>query len=158
MTDNHSDKQDLQLQKPLSTNPNSEKSDRDTVKEKDQRTLTQTVSPNELQIAPKKPTTKAPEPQTKMVNIAIANVNYSVFCPVDEEYELRSAVHYINDFALAIKKDAPNLSQEDLLVLSCLNLYEKINDNKKAEVEREQQDNQAEALLNKVIKDAQSIL
>ncbi|WP_299187093.1 cell division protein ZapA [uncultured Psychrobacter sp.] len=98
------------------------------------------------------------EPQMKKVDIVIAGVTYQIYCPADEEAELRSAVYYINDFLLNIKKDAPNLSQENLLVLCCLNLYEKIHTHKKSDEETAQASKKAEALLSKIMKDAQSIL
>lgn len=98
------------------------------------------------------------KPQMKKVDIVIAGVTYQIYCPADEEAELRSAVYYINDFLLNIKKDAPNLSQENLLVLCCLNLYEKIHAHKKTDDETAQASKQAEALLSKIMKDAQSIL
>lgn len=156
MTDNHLDKQSKKQPATADSKADSKNSD-------NKRTLTQVTSSNELKIADKtannsKIPEKAAEPQMKMVNIVIADATYGIFCPVHEEEELRSAVHYINNFALDIKKDAPKLSQEDLLVLSCLNLYEKIHDNNKLEADRKQQNDQTEALLNKVIKDAQSIL
>ena len=103
-------------------------------------------------------TPKAPEPQIKKVDIAIAGVTYPIFCPVHEQEELLSAVSYINNYALDLKRDAPSLSQESILVLCCLNLYEKIDANKRSEEDRLQQNKQSEALLNKIMKDAQSIL
>ncbi|WLP94063.1 cell division protein ZapA [Psychrobacter sp. M13] len=103
-------------------------------------------------------TAAKPEAAMKKVDIAIAGVNYSVFCPVNEESELREAVYYINDFTVNIKRESPNLKQENLLVLACLNLYEKIHANNKMDVTRKQDSDQTEALLNKVIADAQSIL
>lgn len=114
------------------------------------------TSNNTASNANKKPT--APEPQMKKVDIVIAGVTYQIYCPADEEAELRSAVYYINDFLLNIKRDAPNLSQENLLVLCCLNLYEKIHAHKKTDDETAQASKQAEALLSKIMKDAQSIL
>ena len=100
----------------------------------------------------------APEPQIKKVDVAIAGVTYPIFCPVHEQEELRAAVSYINDFALKLRRDAPSLSQENLLVLTCLNLYEKIQTHERNEEDRLQQSKQSEALLNKIMKDAQSIL
>ncbi len=158
MTDNHPNKQNLQ-QKPATADSktDSKKPDSTVI---DQRTSTQKASSNDLKMANNSPknNVKAAEPQMKMVNIVIADSTYGIFCPVHEEEDLRSAVHYINSFALDIKKNAPKLSQENLLVLSCLNLYEKIHDNNKLETDRKQQEDQTKALLNKVIKDAQSIL
>lgn len=98
------------------------------------------------------------KPQLKKVNIVIAGVTYSVMCPVHEEEELRSAVYYINNFALDIKKNAPSLSQENLLVLSCLNLFEKINSQEKSAARNKNTNQKAETLLNKIISDAESML
>ena len=103
-------------------------------------------------------TPKAPEPQIKKVDIAIAGVTYPIFCPVHEQEELLSAVSYINNYALDLKRDAPSLSQESILVLCCLNLYEKIHANQRSDEDRLQKDKQSQALLNKIMKDAHSIL
>ncbi|WP_394211922.1 cell division protein ZapA [Psychrobacter piscatorii] len=103
-------------------------------------------------------TPKAPEPQIKKVDIAIAGVTYPIFCPVHEQEELLSAVSYINNYALDLKRDAPSLSQESILVLCCLNLYEKIHANQRSDEDRVQKDKQSQALLNKIMKDAHSIL
>ena len=102
--------------------------------------------------------TRPAEPQIKKVDIAIAGITYPIYCPVHEEEELRAAVFYINDYVLDLRRNAPSLSQESLLVLCCLNLYEKIQTNKRDEEDRSQKDKQSVALLNKVIQDAHSIL
>lgn len=101
---------------------------------------------------------KTAEPQIKKVDIAIAGVTYPIFCPVHEQEELLSAVSYINNYALDLKRDAPSLSQESILVLCCLNLYEKIHANQRSDEDRLQKDKQSQALLNKIMKDAHSIL
>ena len=115
--------------------------------------------------APVSPTTAGatskpmtPESQVKKVDIVIAGVTYPIYCPIHEQEELLSAVSYINNYALDLRREAPSLSQESLLVLCCLNLYEKIHANQRSEEDRLQQDKQSEALLNKIMKDAQSIL
>lgn len=100
----------------------------------------------------------SPEPQIKEINIAIAGVTYPIYCPIHEQEELHAAVSYINDFALNLRKNAPNLSQENLLVLCCLNLHEKIHTGERIEEDRIQKAKHSEVLLNKIIKDAQSIL
>lgn len=120
------------------------------------RTLTQTVSPNALNIKQAAP--KDDAPQMKKVDIAIAGTTYQIFCPINEEQELRSAVYYINNSVLDIKREAPNLGQENLLVLCCLNLYEKIHAHKKASEDQHNESKQSEALLSKIMNDAQSIL
>ena len=107
---------------------------------------------------PKPSVNNAPEPQIKKVDISIAGVTYPIYCPVHEQEELRSAVSYINNYAMDLRKDAPSLSQENLLVLCCLNLYEKIHANQRDDEDRVQKDKQSEALLNKIMKDAQSML
>ena len=99
-----------------------------------------------------------PESQVKKVDIVIAGVTYPIYCPIHEQEELLSAVSYINNYAMDLRREAPSLSQESLLVLCCLNLYEKIHAKQRSEEDRLQQDKQSEALLNKIMKDAQSIL
>lgn len=101
---------------------------------------------------------KASEPQIKKVDIVIAGATYAIYCPTEEEAELRAAESYLNTFASNIKKEAPKLNQENLLVLSCLNLYEQINANKVADAEQQQQHKQNEHLLNKIMQEAQSVL
>lgn len=128
-----------------------------------ERTLTQTVSPNDLNVeqttADSSSTTDTTDkPQMKKVDIVITGVTYQIYCPIHEEEELRSAVYYINNFAVDIKKDAPNINQENLLLLCCLNLYETINTNKKSDNSRHQENKKTEALLSKIMRDAHSIL
>ncbi|SNT70588.1 cell division protein ZapA [Psychrobacter sp. LV10R520-6] len=127
------------------------------------RTLPQNVTPNKINAeqattGSSTPATKTPEPQMKKVDIAIAGITYAIFCPINEEEELRSAVYYINNFVLDIKREAPNLGQENLLVLCCLNLYEKINAHKKTNEDQRHESKEADALLSKIMKDAQSVL
>ena len=148
MTDNRTNSQNISNQQPSASTDNSK------------RTVTQTVSPNSLNIERTAAgnSTKAADTKMKKVDIVIAGVTYPIFCPVHEEEELRSAVYHINNSALDIKKAAPNLTQENLLVLCCLNLYETINSNKKSENKRRNDNGKTEALINKIMQDAQSIL
>ncbi|MDA5132712.1 cell division protein ZapA [Psychrobacter sp. ANT_H3] len=121
-------------------------------------TTTNSSTVNSSAARPAAKAASAPEPQIKKVDVAIAGVTYPIYCPVHEQEELHSAVSYINNYALDLKRDAPSLSQESLLVLCCLNLYEKIHANQRSEEDRLQQSKQSEALLNKIMKDAHSIL
>ena len=121
-------------------------------------TTTNNSTVNSRAARPAAKAASAPEPQIKKVDVAIAGVTYPIYCPVHEQEELHSAVSYINNYALDLKRDAPSLSQESLLVLCCLNLYEKIHANQRSEEDRLQQSKQSEALLNKIMKDAHSIL
>ena len=156
MTDNRNSTQNTQTQKLKTKNQVTSENN------KAQHTLTSAVNPNDLKVESMSPTDSAkaapaPEPQLKKVDIVIAGVTYQIYCPIHEEEELRSAVYYINNFALDIKKQAPSLPQENLLVLSCLNLYEQINASKKSDSSRLNESKQNEMLLNKIIQDAQSI-
>ena len=121
-------------------------------------TTTNSSTVNSSAARPAAKAASAPEPQIKKVDVAIAGVTYPIYCPVHEQEELHSAVSYINNYALDLKRDAPSLSQESLLVLCCLNLYEKIHANQRSEEDRLQQSKQSEALLNKIMKDAHSVL
>lgn len=148
MTNNHpkSSEDKLAANQTRSTEPKSQKT-------APSGSTTTTVS------AQSKPNTnRAPEPQIKKVDISIAGVTYPIYCPVHEQEELRSAVSYINNYAQELRKDAPSLSQENLLVLCCLNLYEKIHANQRDDEDRLQESSRSNALLNKILKDAQSIL
>lgn len=98
------------------------------------------------------------QPQLKRVSIVIAGVTYAVMCPVHEEEDLRAAVYYINNFAMDIKNSAPSISQENLLVLACLNLFEKMNSQEKSASNDKNSNQQAQTLLNKIISDAKTML
>ena len=101
---------------------------------------------------------EAPEPQMKKVDIVIAGNTYQIYCPINEEEALRSAVYVINNSVLDIKAQAPNLTQENLLVLCCLNLQEKIHTQQKDVEQHHHNTEQSEMLLNKIIEDADSVL
>lgn len=94
----------------------------------------------------------------KKVTIHIAGKSYSINCPANEEAELRAAVFYINNFVLDIKQDAPQLNQENLLVLCCLNLYEKIHEQQQSDSSQRQLSKEADLLLDKILKDAESMV
>ncbi|WP_201564835.1 cell division protein ZapA [Psychrobacter sp. CMS30] len=149
MTDDRANPVDSQ--KPMPNNSNTDSSNTNSASATDS-----TVNSSAARPAAKAAST--PEPQIKKVDVAIAGVTYPIYCPVHEQEELHSAVSYINNYALDLKRDAPSLSQESLLVLCCLNLYEKIHTNQRSEEDRLQQSKQSEALLNKIMKDAHSIL
>ncbi|WP_352337035.1 cell division protein ZapA [Psychrobacter sp. 16-MNA-CIBAN-0192] len=101
---------------------------------------------------------ETPEPQMKKVDIVIAGNTYPIYCPINEEEALRSAVYVINNAVLDIKEQAPNLTQENLLVLCCLNLQEKVHSQQKDIEQHYQNIEQSQMLLNKVIEDAESVL
>ena len=139
--------QNTQVQKAMPNNSNTQNSSANSNKTNNSTVNSSAAKP-----------LSTPEPQIKKVDVAIAGVTYPIYCPVHEQEELHSAVSYINNYALDLKRDAPSLSQESLLVLCCLNLYEKIHANQRNEEDRLQQSKQSEALINKIMKDAHSIL
>ncbi|WP_227431034.1 cell division protein ZapA [Psychrobacter sp. I-STPA6b] len=94
----------------------------------------------------------------KKVDIMISGKTYTINCPANEEKELKDATNYINDFILDLRKQAPQLSHENLLVLCCLNLYEKIHANETAKKSQDNQDKVAESLIDKLIRDAKAML
>ena len=159
MTDDRANLVDSQ--KPMPNNSNTDSSNTNSNNANSasaNSTNTNNSTVNSSAARPAAKTASAPEPQIKKVDVAIAGVTYPIYCPVHEQEELHSAVSYINNYALDLKRDAPSLSQESLLVLCCLNLYEKIHANQRSEEDRLQQSKQSEALLNKIMKDAHSIL
>ena len=62
---------------------------------------------------------------TKQVDIFINGRNYIINCPENEEDALKRAANDINQFIQNIRKQAPHLPQEELLVLCALTLYER---------------------------------
>lgn len=98
------------------------------------------------------------EPKFKKVAIAIAGKTYYVNCPTSEEEALRTSVSYINTFALDLKSDMPRIGQEDLLVLCCLNLYEKLQEQKASNNSERLVSQEADSLLEKLIKDAKAMI
>ena len=158
MTDNQSKSIEKQPQESKVENSQVENNQARTTELKAQNAVSNNLNTQSDAIISATKVNSAPQPQIKKVDIAIAGVSYPIYCPVHEQEELYAAVSYINDYALNLKRDAPSLSQESLLVLCCLNLHEKIHVNQRSDEDRLQQDKQSEALLNKVMKDAHSIL
>lgn len=159
MTDDRANPVDSQKPMPNNSNTDSSNTNSNNANSASANiTNTNNSTVNSSATRPAAKAASAPEPQIKKVDVAIAGVTYPIYCPVHEQEELHSAVSYINNYALDLKRDAPSLSQESLLVLCCLNLYEKIHTNQRSEEDRLQQSKQSEALLNKIMKDAHSIL
>ncbi|PIE47328.1 MAG: cell division protein ZapA [Gammaproteobacteria bacterium] len=95
---------------------------------------------------------------SKIVNIVISGATYPVNCPVDEIASLKKATRYINDFINDLRKEAPTLSHENLLVLCCLNMYEKMDQQESQNKSTSIQEQRMQILLDKITKDADSIL
>lgn len=97
------------------------------------------------------------EPEITAVDIQILNKNYTINCPVGEETELLDASDFINSFIDDLRSQAPQLGHENLLVLCCLNLYEKLQQAKTETSDSEQDIAQANQLLDQMIQDMQLI-
>lgn len=85
--------------------------------------------------------------QIKKVDIFINGRSYTINCPVEEEPALARAGGYINQFIRDVRRQAPQLPQEELLVLCALTLYEKAE---KLE-QLEQQHGEASTLIDDML-------
>lgn len=99
-------------------------------------------------------------PAFKAINLNIAGTNHRINCPIDELAQLERAGEFINDKIREIRHDTKgkNLSNEELLVLICLELYDS---QESLRVERRNQlsDNErARALIEKINENARSVL
>lgn len=85
----------------------------------------------------------------KKVDILINGRSYSINCPESEEPALQRAANYVNQFIKDVRRQAPQLPQEELLVLCALTLFEK------SENLQRYQDNESQAkqLVDKMLED-----
>lgn len=104
------------------------------------------------------PLTPTKPKEIRTVDVFIGGATYPINCPVDEKDELDKAVLYINHFFREIRKDAPTLEHENLLVLCCLNMYEEMKQQKNTEATIRENDKQMQTLIEKITKDAKSIV
>lgn len=95
------------------------------------------------------------QPEFDAIDISILDKNYTINCPVGEEQELFAASDFINNFIEDLRAQAPQLPHENLLVLCCLNLYEKLQQSKNHAVANEQSIEQANQLIEQMIQDMQ---
>ena len=95
------------------------------------------------------------EPEITAVDIQILNKNYTINCPAGEEAELLDASNFINTFIEDLRSQAPQLGHENLLVLCCLNLYEKLQRANSETSDSEASIEQANQLLDQMIQDMQ---
>lgn len=88
----------------------------------------------------------------KKVDIFINGRTYTINCPADEEPALERATRYINNFIQDIRRQAPQLPQEELLVLCALTLYEKAEKLQTLEDQNDQASDLVHRMLNQVQK------
>ncbi len=117
------------------------------------QTSTQTAKPNTPVNSALETKPQTPPPKMLPVKVVISGKTYTINCPADETSELKSATAYINDFIQAIRKQAPHLTHENLLVLCCLNLYEQMQASATLLTTQQQDTQQAQELVDKMIKD-----
>lgn len=98
------------------------------------------------------------KPEFKLVDVVISGVTYPIQCPADEVQSLQKASDFINQFISDIRKQAPTLNHENLLVLCCLNLYEQIDSQQLQQKHHQLENERMQVLINKISQDANSIL
>lgn len=99
-------------------------------------------------------------PVFKAVDLNIAGTNHRINCPADEVSQLEKAGEFINDKIREIRHETKgkNLSNEELLVLICLELYD-VQESLRAERRNQLSDNErARALIEKINENARSVL
>lgn len=104
--------------------------------------------------------TPTPEPTFEAVTVNIAGTNHRINCPSNEVANLQTAALHIHDKMLALRQNIKdkNISNENLLVLICLELYDQIGELQAQQQADDEQRQRHEQLLAKILKDAQSIL
>lgn len=110
--------------------------------------------------APTKTTNKVDKPNFKVVDLSIAGSSHRITCPIDEVAQLEQAGTYINDKIRELRRaiKGKNPSNEELLVLTCLELYDQcqsLNNDRKNQILANER---AKALIEKITKDARSVL
>lgn len=115
---------------------------------------------NEVNHAMREPKSAPVNPAFKAVDLNIAGTSHRINCPVNEVAQLEQAGNFINDKIREIRRDTKSkgLSNEELLVLVCLELYDG-QESLKSERKNQIIDNErARALIEKINKDARSVL
>lgn len=86
----------------------------------------------------------------KKVDIFINGRTYTINCPESEQPALERASSFINNFIQDIRRQAPQLPQEELLVLCALTLYEKAEQLQALQQHNEQAEDLVNDLLNQI--------
>lgn len=100
------------------------------------------------------------EPTFKAVDLSIAGTSHRITCPTDEVAQLEQAGSYINEKIREIRRHvkSKNPSNEELLVLVCLELYDQCQSLKNERKNHLLDNERAKALIEKITKDARSVL
>lgn len=104
--------------------------------------------------------TKETTPKFTRVDISIAGTPHRINCPSDEVENVNRTADRLNDNLRQIRRGTSNKSpsNEELLVLHCLELYDEIAELKKWRQNELINSERASALLDKILKDAKTIL
>lgn len=88
------------------------------------------------------------------IDVQILGRNYAVSCPKEEVETLQAAANHVNFLMHDLRKQAPNLDHEKMLVLTCLNLCSELFVAQK----NEQEVKQSTRLLEKMIMETRQYL
>ncbi|MCL1623306.1 cell division protein ZapA [Moraxella sp. Tifton1] len=94
------------------------------------------------------------------VHISIAGTPHRIICPSDRVKSLEITADKLNEKIRQIRQESKGkiLNNEELLVLVCLDLYDQVQELSADIHTKEQSANQAIVLIEKINKDAQSVL
>lgn len=120
----------------------------------------QALTPTPQNTPPTTPVKAETKPSFKAVDLNIAGTSHRINCPVDEVSQLEQAGQYINSKIREIRRDTKgkSLSNEELLVLVCLELYDQQEALKHEHKNQILNNERARAIIEKITKDARSVL
>lgn len=107
--------------------------------------------------------TEAPapkKPEFVRVDLSIAGTPHRISCPANEVAALNRNADRLNENLREIRRSvgSKSPSNEELLVLHCLELYDQISDLKKQLQDGQIHNERSNALLDKLIKDTQAMI
>lgn len=98
--------------------------------------------------------------QFRPVDISIAGTPHRIVCPVNEIANLEASAEYINQKIRDLRREIKNRtpSNEEFLVLVCLELCDQVRTLQASAAATAQEQNQIRALIEKINKDARTML
>lgn len=98
--------------------------------------------------------------ESKPVHLSIAGTPHRIICPINEVKSLELAAEKLNEQIREIRQEIKGKTptNEELLVLVCLDLYDQVQSLTQDIQRHKHENNQAVALIDKINKDAQSVL
>lgn len=102
----------------------------------------------------------SPKITAKAVDISISGTPHRIVCPADEVQNLENAAKFINDKIREIRHSikGKNPNNEELLVLTCLELYDQVQSLRGERQHYLIEKERAKTLVDKMMKDARSVL